>query len=108
MSCSVCSAEVPARQSVCDFCRDDIAATVPDASPAVRAALAASPTAHADVVAAAESALDWFYDVADRAGERRSEVVQAIWLVEDALDVHPAELQSRLASLNLIAAQVTR
>ncbi len=75
----------------------------------IRTALSASPRVDADVMAAAELAVGgWAYQVADRAGDRRTEVIRLTWRLEDALDFDQAAVATSLAALNLVAAQVLR
>ncbi len=75
----------------------------------IRAALSASPVVDADVMAAAERAAEgWAYEIADRAGDRRAEVIRLVWRLEDAVDFDRAAVATSLAALNLVAAQVLR
>lgn len=70
----------------------------------------AARTPSPDVIAAAESSLSYFHDVAETTADDavRIELVDAVWGLEDALDWSPELVLERLATVESLVAQLVR
>lgn len=68
------------------------------------------PVPPSSVIAAAESSLSYFHDVAETAADDavRTELVDAVWGLEDALDWSPELVSERLATVESLVAQLVR